>query len=77
MPHCNSLYSRKFSGNSSEAGVWFHTPNVGEDLIISHEMTSGSGPLLCRVQIPFLHYYLHLSIPSNDFYYDVLRYYTN
>ena len=62
-----------FSGNSSEAGIWFHTPNVGEDLIIRHNMANGSEQLICKVEIPFLHYYLHLSVPEIKIFSDVLR----
>ena len=73
---CKIEASKVFNilGNSSEAGIWFHTPNVGEDLIIRHNMANGSEQLICKVEIPFLHYYLHISVPEIDIFSDVLRY---
>lgn len=65
------------SENSSEAGLWYHTPDVGEDLVIKHKLNSTV--TFCKVIPPVnsSEYYLHLENPMNPRYPDMLRYKRN
>ena len=59
--------------NSSEAGIWYHTPGAGEDLIITHTLTNE--PNFCKVDPPgrISQSYVHLAYPTNIVYPNILR----
>ena len=77
----NELYDDNFPNpiiinileNSSEAGLWYHTPGAGEDLIITHTLTKE--PTFCKVVPPrrISQSYVHLAYPANTVYPNVLR----
>ena len=59
--------------NSSEAGIWYHTPGVGEDLIITHTLSNEL--TFCKVDPPgrISQSYVHLAYPANTVYRNILR----
>ena len=59
-------------GNNTEAGMWYHRPYRGKDLVITHNLTEAEAT--CTVEPPFLNYNLQVSKPTNPIYRDVLRY---
>ena len=58
-------------GNNTEDGIWHHTPYLGTDFIITHQVPTL--PFACIVHQPVLHYYLHISLPANPVYPNELR----
>ena len=59
------------SGNNTEEGIWYHRPNKGTDLIITHPAPDAN--FSCIVYQPKLNYYLHIATPENHFYPNILR----
>ena len=58
-------------GNSSEAGIWFYTPEIDSDLIITHKIQSAA--FTCIVHQSRLSNVLHISKPTNSLYPDDVR----
>ena len=54
---------RSFSGNSSVAGIWFHTPDIGSDLVITHNTPYVPGA--CVLHNPSRNYLLQILDKKN------------
>ena len=58
-------------GNSTEAGIWFYSPQIDSDLIITHKIQSAA--FTCIVHQSRLSNVLHISKPTNSLYPDDVR----
>ena len=52
-----------YLGNSSEAGIWYHTPDIGTDLIITHNTSNVPGS--CVLHFSSRNYLLQVFHPEN------------
>ena len=57
--------------DNSEARIWFYTPEIDSDLIMSHKIQSAA--FTCIVHQSKLSNVLHISKPTNSLYPDDVR----
>ena len=57
--------------NSSEAGVWYHLPDVGKDLVLTHP--TDPEDFICIIEPPIIGSFLYFAKPVNPLFSNVLR----
>ena len=64
---------KSYLGNNTERGIWYHTPEKGTNMILSHPVPNSS--FTCVVYEKNRNFSFHISEPINSIFPNIIRYF--